>query len=210
MATLGTMRTRIADELQIDATTYAVDIDRAIFSSIKKYENKDFWFLEAAPVTVLFTATSMYDLSVLVPDRSEIKSLRLHVDPSNGGMGTMFLKTQEELIDMDFDTNFTGQPCYWAIHHNTLMIMPKPQRTFTAQVWYSLRNSMTASASASSVWTTEAEEMIRLTAEVDILENRIKDYEEAMKKRGRLGEVRSDLDEATVARTTKRRTRPFL
>lgn len=207
MATLGTMRTRIADELQIDATTYSVEIDRAIFSSIKKYEDKDFWFLETAPALVLFSATSNYSLSVVLPDRSEIKSIRLELTP---GLGTMYMKTQQEIIDLEFDEDFTGQPSYWAIHHNTLMIRPKPQRTFTAQVWYSLRNSMTASASASSVWTTEAEELVRLTAEVDILENRIKDYDEAARKRGRLGEVRNDIDEKTVARTSKRRTRPYL
>lgn len=207
MATLGAMRTRIADELQIDATTYAVEIDRAIFSSIKKYEDKDFWFLEASPATVLFTATSAYSLSVMLPDRSEIKSVRLQLTP---GLGTMYMKTQEELIEMDFDENFTGQPSYWAIHHDTLMIEPTPQRTFTAIVWYSLRNSMTASASASSVWTTEAEELVRLTAEIDLLENRMKDYDEALKKRPRLFEVRGDIDEKTVTRTSKRRTKPYL
>lgn len=207
MATLGAMRTRIADELQIDATTYSVDIDRAIFSSIKKYEDKDFWFLEAAPATVLFTATSMYSLTLMLPDRSEIKSLRLELSP---GIGTMYMKTQQELIDLDFDEDFTGQPYYWAVHHNSLMIRPKPQHTFTAQVWYSLRNSMTASASASSVWTNEAEELVRLTAEIDLLENRMKDYDEAARKRNRAIEVRDDIDEKTVARTSKRRTKPYL
>lgn len=207
MATLGTLRARIARELQIDATTYSVDIDAAIFSSVKKYEDKDFWFLETAPVSVLFTATANYSLASVIPDRSEIKMIRLELTP---GLGTMYLKTQEEIIGLEFDEDFTGQPSYWAIHHDTLMIRPKPQRTFTAQVWCSLRNSMTASASASSVWTNEAEELVRLTAEVDLLENRMKDYEEAVKKRGRLGEVRTDIDEKTVARTSKRKTKPYL
>lgn len=207
MATLGVMRARIARELQIDATTYAADIDDAIFSSIKSYEDKDFWFLEAAPVTVLFTATSNYSLSLAIPDRSEIKSIRLELTP---GLGTMYMKTQQEIIDLEFDEDFTGQPSYWAIHHDTLMIRPTPQRTFTAQVWCSLRNSMTASASASSVWTTEAEELVRLTAEVDLLENRIIDYDQAMKKRGRMTLIRADLDEKTVALTSKRRTKPYL
>jgi hypothetical protein len=207
MATLGTMRTRIADELQIDVTTYAVDIDRAIFSSIAKYQDKDFWFLEASPATVLFSLTAAYSLSVMLPGRSEIKSVRLELTP---GLGTMVLTTQQEMIDMDFDANFTGQPSYWAIHHDSLLIRPKPQRTYTAQVWYSLRNSMTASASASSVWTNEAEELVRLCAEVDLLENRMKDYDEAARKRGRLGEIRNDIDEKTVTLTSKRRTRPYL
>lgn len=207
MATLGAMRTRIADELQIDATTYSVEIDRAIFTSIKKYEDKDFWFLETSPATVLFTATSAYSLSLLLPNRSEIKTVRLQLSP---GLGTMYMKTQEEIIEMDFDENFTGQPSYWAIHHDTLLIEPTPQRTFTAVIWYSLRNSMTASASASSVWTNECEELVRLTAEVDLLENRIKDYDEALKKRPRMVEAYNIIDEKTVTRTSKRRTKPYL
>lgn len=207
MATLGDMRTRIADELQIDATTFSVEIDRAIFSSIKKYDDRDYWFLEAAPVPVLFTLTSNYSLSIIVPDRSEIKSIRLELSP---GLGTMIMRTQEEIIDLEFDEDFTGQPSYWAIHHNTLMIRPKPQKTYTAQVWTSLRNSMTASASASSVWTNEAEELIRLCAEVDILEMRIKDFDTAGRLRVRLDEVANVLNEKTVSRTSKRRTKPYL
>jgi hypothetical protein len=207
MATLGTMRTRIADELQIDATTFAVEIDRAIFSSIKKYDDRDFWFLEASPATVLFTLTAAYSLSVVLPDRSEIKSVRLELTP---GLGTMTLTTQQEMIDMDFDDNFTGQPSYWAIHHDSLLIRPKPQRTFTAQVWYSLRNSMTASASASSVWTNEAEELIRLCSEVDIMEMRMRDFEGAGRLRMRMVEVMDALDAKTVTRTSKRRTKPHL
>lgn len=207
MATLGDMRTRIADELQIDATTYSVDIDRAIFSSIKKYDDKDFWFLEAAPATVLFTLTSNYTLSTMIPDRSEIKSIRLELSP---GLGTMYLKTQEEIIDLEFDEDFTGQPSYWAIHHDSLMIRPTPQRTFTAQVWYSLRASMTASASATSVWTNEAEELIRLCSEVDLMETRIRDYEGAGRLRMRMDEIVNVLNEKTVARTSKRRTKPYL
>lgn len=207
MATLGDMRTRIAEELQIDSTTYAVEIDRGIFSAIRKYEDKDYWFLEAAPTLVLFTATAVYSLPAIVPDRSEIKMIRLELTP---GLGTMYMKTQEEIINLELDEDFTGQPSYWAIHHDSLMIRPKPQRTFTAQVWHSLRNSMTASASASSVWTNEAEELIRLTAEIDVLETRIKDFDTAGRLRIRLTDIGDSLDQKTVARTSKRTTKPWM
>ena len=69
---------------------------------------------------------------------------------------------------------------------------------------------MTACASASSVWTNEAEELIRLAAEVDILENRMKDFDEAMRKRGRLMAVLENLDEKTVRRRGARRIKPFM
>lgn len=207
MATLGAMRTRIADELQIDATTYSVDIDRAIFSSIERYNDRDFWFLEASMSTVLFTSTAIYNLTTLLPGRAEIQTLRLELSP---GLGTMYLKTQQELLEMDFDENFTGQPAYWTVRNDSLLIRPRPQSTYTAQVWHTLRRSMTASASASSVWTTEAEEMIRLTAEIDLLENRIRDYAAAGVKSNRLAVLMLDIDEKTVARTSKRRTKPFM
>ena len=69
---------------------------------------------------------------------------------------------------------------------------------------------MTASASASSVWTNEAEELVRLHAEVDIMENRMKSYDEALRKRGRLAEVLLSLDEKTVIRRGNRRLKPYM
>lgn len=207
MATLGTLRTRISDELQIDAAVYASEIDRAVFTAIEFYNDKDFWFLDATPTTFILSATANYALATILPGRSQIKTISLHLTP---GRHVMQYRTLEEILEMDFDENFTGQPLYWTIDNNTLMVHPKPNVTRTAQVYYSLRYSMTASASASSVWTNEAEEMIRLHAQIDLLENRIKDPEEAMRKSGRLMRVLSNLDEKTVARRGLRRVKPFM
>lgn len=207
MATLGTMRTRIADELQIDASTFATEIDRAIFSAIDFYDDKDFWFKDATPATFLLSATANYALATVLPGRSEIREISLHLTP---GRSELMYRTLAEFLKLDFDEGFTGQPLYWTIDHETLMFYPTPNITRTAEVFYTLRLSMTASASASSVWTNEAEELIRLHAEVDILENRIKDYDEAFKKRGRVGQTLDNLEIKTVIRRGARRLKPFM
>ena len=207
MATLGAMRTRIADELQIDATVYATEIDRAIFSAIEFYNEDDFWFLESMPTNVLFTSTTNYVLGTVLPGRSQINNIILHLNPTRE---PLLYRSPTELLEMAYDDNFTGEPLYYTIHADNLIIRPKPNRTFTAETWYSLRQSMTASATASSVWTNEAEELIRMHAEADVLENRIKDYDEAGRKRVREEQIRDKMEEKTVKRRGSRRIKPNL
>lgn len=208
MATLGTMRTRIADELQIDSTTYLTEIDRAIFSAIAFYQDDDFWFLETAPTSFVLSLTTQYSLTTVLPNRAEISALQLQMTP---GRQAMRYRTLEEMIQLDFDDNFTGEPIYWNIHNESLWVLPKPNRTYTAVAYYNSRTSMTASASASSVWTNaEAEEIIRLHAEADILENRIKDYDGAGRKNMRLDIILNKAREKTVSRKSARRLKPFL
>lgn len=205
MATLGDLRTRIADELQVDATTWATEIDRAIFSAIKFYDDADFWFLEASPATVVLSLTSAYPLASLIPDRSQIRNVLLQYGRDNQ---PLLYRTQGEFGDIQ--TEFTGDPTYWTINNDRLLVDPVPTRTFSAVVWYSKIYSMTASASASSVWTNEGEEMIRLHAKVDILANRMKDFAEAAQVQGRLKMVLDNLGEKSVQRRASRRLRPHL
>lgn len=207
MATLGTMRTRIADELQIDATVYATEIDRAIFSAIEFYNEDDFWFLESMPTNILLTATTNYVLGTVLPGRSQITSLLLQITPTRE---PLLYRSPTELLEMAYDDTFSGDPLYYTIHADNLIVRPKPGRTFTAEAWYSLRASMTASATASSVWTNEAEELIRMHAEADILENRIKDYDDAGRKRVREEQIRGKLEEKTIKRRGSRRIKPSL
>lgn len=207
MATLGTLRSNIANELQIDATVYSSEIDLAIFSAIKFYQDKDFWFLDASSTTFQVSATAKYSLATVLPGRSQIKNILLHLTP---GTQLMQYRTMEEMLGLDFDQSYTGDPLYWSIDNEQLHILPRAGITRTAEVYYSLRYSMTASASASSVWTNEAEELIRLHAEADILENRIKDFDEAMRKKGRVQTVLANLNEKTVVRRGVRRIKPFM
>lgn len=201
------MRTRISDELQIDATTYATEIDRAIYSAIDFYNDRDFWFLDTSATTFMVSATSRYSLATILPGRSQIKNVLLHLTPTRQ---LMVNRTPQEMLELDFDEDYTGEPLYWCIDNNQLHILPRAQTTRTAEVYFTLRNSMTACASASSVWTTEAEELIRLTAEADILENRIKDFSEAGRKRAAAGVVLENLGNKTVVRRGTRRIKPFM
>lgn len=207
MATLGTMRTRIADELQIDATVQATEIDRAIFSAVAYYNDKDFWFLDTASTTFQVSATAKYSLATILPGRSQIKNILLHLSPTRQ---LMHYRTMEEILDLDFDDAYRGEPLYWSIDNEQLHILPRANVTRTAEVYYSLRYSMTASASASSVWTNEAEELIRLHAEADILENRTKDPGAASIVKAREYDVLRNLGEKTVVRRGARRIKPFM
>jgi len=205
MATLGTMRARIARELQVDATNFSADIDAAVFSAISFYDDQDFWFLEAAPSLFVMTLTSQVALSTVLPDRSEIMSIIVHLGSRRMNMR---YRTYQELLDLDIDDNYAGDPVFWSIHHDNLIIEPRLRQTRTIEIVHTLRRSMSASASASSVWTNEAEEVIRLHAEADIMENRLKDYLGADRAKARLRAVLESLNEKTVARKSQQRVRP--
>lgn len=207
MATLGTMRARIARELQIDATTFATEIDAAIFTAIARYDDKDFWFLDAVQATFTLTSTTQYALTTVLPGRSQIKTVSVHI---NGATSELHLRTLEEMLAFEYDQDYTGDPLFWSIDHDRLLVQPKPNRTYTAEVYYTSRATLTASASASGVWTTEAEELVRLTAEIDLLENRIIDFQRAQMMYRGLSIAKAALDEKTVVRRAQRRLKPWM
>ncbi len=203
--TLGDLRARIANELQIDATAYQGDIDGAIFSSIELYQDEDFWFLDSLPTTVVLTSTSVYSLAAVLPGYSRIDSVSMQYDSDRYGL--------EYRTPGEFSTLMTphqGDPVYWTILANNLMIQNVPSRTLTAVIWHSLQRTMTASASAQSVWTNEGEELIRLCAKIDLCTNRTRDYEQAQVLAGRLQMVYTKLHEKTVTRRGARRLRPHM
>lgn len=207
MGTLGTMRTRIADELQIDATVFATEIDRAIYTAIEFYNDHDFWFMESIPTKFVGTLTNEFSLAAVLPGVSNIKDVVVHLGSRRLSME---YRTHAELIDLDIDDNFAGDPVYWTIHHQALIVEPRLRASHTIEVFHTSRLTLTASASASAVWTTEAEELIRMHAEADICNNRTKDYQQA--DRCKIQEVGAlaALDEKTVRRNAYRRIRPHL
>lgn len=207
MANLGAMRTRIARELQIDATTFASEIDDAIFGAIAFYEDNDFWFKEVSSTKFVGTLTNEFALSTVLPDMSRIKDVVVHIGSRKQ---VMQFRTHSELIALDIDENYAGDPVYWSIHHAALIVEPKLRQSRTIEVFYSRRLSLTASASASSAWTTEAERLIRLRAEVDIAVNRMKDYATAERAKIQEMEELAKLDEKTVQQKSLRRVRPHL
>lgn len=207
MATLGTMRARIARELQIDATTFATEIDAAIYTAIARYNDKDFWFLDTTQAVLTISSTTQYTLSTVVPSRSKIKNVQIQINQSRE---LMYYRTPEEMLVLDDDDNYTGDPLYWTVENDRLHVQPRPDRTRTAYVHFTARYTLTASASASGVWTNEAEELIRLTAEIDILENRLMDYPAAQQKHLPLRLAKAALDEKTVMRKSQRRLKPWL
>lgn len=203
--TLGDLRARIANELQIEGPTAADDIDAAIFSSIELYQDEDFWFLDSLPVTVVLTSTSIYSLATILPGNSRIDNISLQYDNDRYGL--------EYRTPGEFSTLMSthqGDPVYWTILADNLMIQDVPSRTLTAVVWHSLQRTLTASASAQGVWTNQGEELIRLCAKVDLCTNRLRDYEQAQVLAGRLQMVYSKLHEKTVTRRGARRLRPHM
>lgn len=205
MTTLGTMRARIARELQINQSTFQSEIDDAILSAVRFYNHHDFWFLETGVTSFVGTLTSAFPLATVLPDYAHIDAVVVRLGSRRLNMR---YRTYQELLDLDIDDNYAGDPIYWSIHHEMLFVEPRLRQTRTFEITYSAQKNITLTASQSGVWMNEAEELIRLHAEADIAQNRMKDYQTGQLAMARLQGVLHNLEETTVRRKAYQRVRP--
>ncbi len=198
MATLGTMKTRIANELaRADLTS---EIAGAITSAIAHYERRRWWFLESestfttTPSTDAYTTATATFLATLIDD----DSLTMTV---SGAKEPMRKISFAEMQDYRVDTNPAGPPTHYAMYRQRLYVHPVPNATYTATVFFVATLGIPAADGDSNAWTTEAEELIRLRAKADLFENVIRDYAEADRMRAREMEVLMSMNSLNNART---------
>ena len=186
MASLGTMKARIADELaRSDLTS---QIASAIGSAISFYEGSRFYFNEARGTfsTVArqewYTATEFADL----PNVLQIDSMRCLL--SNRWF-VMVPRTWAELQWRSSGITQNADPTDYAYYRQQIRLYPIPQGVRTIEVTYVQALGVPASDSASNGWTDEGEELIRQHAKVDLFENVIRDPGEADRIRLRENEI---------------------
>lgn len=167
MSTYGTMQTRIADEIK--RTDLTSQIQLAILSAVNFYKTDRFWWNESRSDASTVADQEYYGLpadflaldfiGVTVSSRyyQLVPKSAHEIDEINWGAGT-----------------YTGYPAYFALYENNLRLYPIPNAVYTLRIAY-LKQLTALSASAdSNEWTVTAEELIRLHAKADLLENVIR------------------------------------
>lgn len=173
MPTLGDLKTRIYSELHYTESTA---VQNAVESAIRSFIDQRFWFNEAQ-TTFALSLTTMYSLASKLPNLAELDTLKVWV---NSRPYLLSRQPWAKLEDWDAGTG-TGTPCDYAIHHEMLRLYPSPSATYTAEASYLKKISMTASASASSVWTNEAFDLIRHRAKALVYAEWMLDTENAQR-----------------------------
>lgn len=202
MGTLGDLVTRIQSEI---AHTDTVAVKNAIFSAIAHYANTRFWFNEGVASFTAVSLTAQFDLSA--SDLIEIDELHVTLNGTNYRLAP---STWDEIEDQD--TGSTANiPTNWCIHHQMLRLYPTPSGTLSAIEATGLVNiTLTASDSASCVWTTEAADLIRAQAKALIYADFLLDDQRAATQQGIAGAMLKRLLDKTVQRGAIGNIKPFL
>lgn len=199
MATLGTMKTRIADEIaRADLTS---QIALAITSAIEFYDRRRFWFNETESTFNTVSGTDAYTsveapfLATLIDDDSMTATVSATKEPLRKlAFSTMQLYR--------IDTIPLGPPTFYAMYRQRLYLHPVPDAVYPIIVFHTAALGVPANDGASNAWTTEAEELIRLRAKADLFENVIRDFAEADRLRAREAEALQSLIAYTNKRTS--------
>lgn len=187
MTTLAVMKTRINNELQRDSTDQ--ELLDSILGAIAFYRRQRFnWNLRRATAATI-AENEYYQVP---PDFVEADSMILNVGNHRDRLTE---RTFYWIEDQEQDANYFSRPEAFAVQNGEFRLYPIPDQSYTLTLSYvrSLPEvSASAADSASNAWMTDGEELIRLHAKVDLLENRIRgpeSFEEASRLRAREGEV---------------------
>lgn len=177
MTTLGTMKTRIADELaRSDLTT---QIEREIQTAIAHYERERFYFNESTFTVSFQDGRDTYSSGdvTTIANLTRIDNIRINRDSSSRYL--LAPRTWEELQTISANPNVEGAPTDYAYRAQELRVYPIADASYAAQVAAVVRLTALSSDPDTNAWMTSAEELIRQRAKRMLYTNVIRDYEEA-------------------------------
>lgn len=162
MATYAAMKSRIARE--VNRTDIADEISAAIQTAIRFYESRSFVFNHKRSDLSLLPA----EYTQAPTDTADILFLRVKVNSS-------FWQEMYPLPFSDLERLFsvpvtTAEPDCYAFWNDKIYTYPQPDATVSAKVTYKYHVSPPTGDADTNAWTNDAEELIRLHAEVDIYE----------------------------------------
>lgn len=176
MPSLGTMKTRIADELaRSDLTTQIAD---AITTAIAHYDTGSFWFNEASGTFSVSSGTDEYTSSTATFLTSLIREDGVTATV-NGDREPMRRISWAEMVTRRWDATPSGSPTLYAIYQQRFYVYPVPNATYTITVWYQGVLGVPGSDGASNAWTNEGEALIRARAKYLLFRDVIRDPAEA-------------------------------
>ena len=173
MSTYGVMQARIQDELV--RPDLSANIRSSIKGAIRFYESEFFYFNDGRSTINTVTGQEYYG----VPS-DYIKPLTMTLTTSNY---TYILspRTHAWMEENSTNENWTGRPEAYCFFAGQVRLYPIPNasdyRLEMAYIKTLGEISATASDSATNAWMTDAEEVIRLHAKVDVMQNVIREAE---------------------------------
>lgn len=205
MSDYGTMQARIADEIaRPDLTT---QIKRSIQTAIKHHERKKLKFNQTTDTFSTVVGQDYYGSSAL----SDIPNI-VTIDAANisiGGVKEPLSEADFAAIDALNDGATTGDPEYYTYYKQQIRLGPVPNAVRTVTLAFVKRLGTLSLDADTNAWMVDGEELIRLTAKIDLFINVIRavDQDEIDRLKQREIEVLDALErEAQQGQTTTLRT----
>lgn len=154
MATYAEVQAQILNDLHRDDLTDQVQT--AMSNALTKLRMERFWFNETQ-TSFTVTVTSDYAITSVLPSLLEIDAVRVW---DNGSPIELLRAHWDSLNSLD-ETDSTGIPSHWAVHHQMLRLYPAPNSTMSVEVVGLKELSLSA-------WCSYAPMLVRSTAEVEL------------------------------------------
>lgn len=166
MSDYGTMKSRIADELaRADLST---QIPKAIQDAIKLYERKQFYFNSKVNGTFSTVASQEYygnAANTDIPNLSEISSMKGTLN----GVTLPIIPQAFETIDQAQNGNVVGFPEFFAYFAQQVRLYPMPSEVWTITGAWTYRLPTLSADADTNAWMTDAEELIRRRAKINLM-----------------------------------------
>lgn len=154
MATYAEVQAMILGDLHRSDIT--AEVQTAMSNAVVKLRMDRYWFNEDS-VQWVTTTNSDYDLAVTLPTLLHIDTMRVW---DSGEPMVLDRIGWAELMEHD-ESDTTGVPSHWAVHHHMLHLYPTPDSSMTMETSGLVDLSITA-------WCSYAPNLLRATAEVEL------------------------------------------
>jgi hypothetical protein len=173
VATLETLKTRIAGELNRSDLTS--EIASAISTAIRFYRSKRFEFNEQVASFNTTDGQQAYTTATIPDDIGAIDLLMITV---SGRVYELTPTDYQELKNLTSTTSLEGSPERFAFYAQQIFLYPIPDATYSVSISYQQRKDEPANDSdGATVWTNEAEPLIRACAKKIVARDKMWDNE---------------------------------
>lgn len=200
MATYLETQTRIANELNRDGLT--AEIKLAILSAIEYY-GKRRWPWNEYSDTLATVASTAY--VALPTDFIELDLLQVTIGSSDRPLK---LRDMNSLVLMRSNSS-AGQPTDYTLYRNRIELYRTPDAIYSLPIHYVRKLTVLSDDTDENAWLTDAEELIRLHAKVDLYANKIRSMKGAQDVRALETDCLLRMESLNQRRTTTGRTKAY-
>jgi hypothetical protein len=156
-------------------------IAQAIQNAIAKWEREHFYFNE---IEAINTVSTVVGQEFYTSANWAFIAAQIHIDKIwvliSNNRYSLNPRTEQYISDTSLNPSVQGQPIDYAYYAETIRLYPIPDGVYQITVEGTQKFSSLANSSDSNSWTTDAADLIKAEAKLDILTNILKQPELAL------------------------------